>query len=123
MSACRGVSLRMNRIDLRRRFGSLVVDPSGSERLPGIQGVRAVSALSILLLHIWLLSPYKHGPLYHYVYANLPVGVTLLFILSSFLLYRPFAAAILRARPLPSIRTYLVNRALRILPAYWIVLF
>lgn len=38
--------------------------------------------------------------------------------LSGFLLYRPFAAALLRARPRPDLAAYLRNRALRILPAY-----
>jgi peptidoglycan/LPS O-acetylase OafA/YrhL len=49
-------------------------------------------------------------------------GVILFFTLSGFLLYRPFAAAIVRGRPLPSLRRYLTNRALRILPAYWVIL-
>jgi peptidoglycan/LPS O-acetylase OafA/YrhL len=54
---------------------------------------------------------------------HLSLGVILFFCLSGFLLYRPFAAAVLRATPGPSIRTYLRNRALRILPAYWVILF
>lgn len=53
---------------------------------------------------------------------QLAAGVTLFFALSGFLLYRPIAAAILRGTPLPSVRGYLRNRALRILPAYWAVL-
>ena len=44
------------------------------------------------------------------------------FVLSGFLLYRPFAAAIVRATAPPSIRRYFVNRVLRIIPAYWVVL-
>jgi peptidoglycan/LPS O-acetylase OafA/YrhL len=48
--------------------------------------------------------------------------VTLFFVLSGFLLYRPFAAAVLRATPRPSLRRYGINRALRILPAYWVIL-
>src|SRR5439155_14852002 len=49
-------------------------------------------------------------------------GVTLFFVLSGFLLYRPFAQAALNGTARPSIRRYLRNRALRILPAYWTVL-
>lgn len=48
--------------------------------------------------------------------------MTLFFALSGFLLYRPFAAAVLRAQKPPSIKQYLHNRALRILPAYWVIL-
>jgi peptidoglycan/LPS O-acetylase OafA/YrhL len=110
-----------------RRLGSLVVDPSPQQRIPGIQGVRAVSAASILVFHIWLFSTspgqtVRHGPLYRYIYPSLPLGVTLLFILSGFLLYRPFAAAVMRGRRVPSLTRYLKNRALRILPAYWFIL-
>jgi peptidoglycan/LPS O-acetylase OafA/YrhL len=47
---------------------------------------------------------------------DLAYGVILFFTLSAFRLYRPFAAAILRADPLPSVRRYLRNRALRIHP-------
>jgi peptidoglycan/LPS O-acetylase OafA/YrhL len=48
--------------------------------------------------------------------------VTLFFTLSGFLLYRPFARSILQLRSRPSIVGYLRNRALRILPAYWVIL-
>ena len=48
--------------------------------------------------------------------------MTLFFTLSGFLLYRPFARSILQMRSLPSIGGYLRNRALRILPAYWVIL-
>jgi peptidoglycan/LPS O-acetylase OafA/YrhL len=53
---------------------------------------------------------------------HLPVGVSLFFALSGFLLYRSLAMAILQDQPLPSIRRYLRNRALRIFPAYWTIL-
>lgn len=53
---------------------------------------------------------------------DLQFGVTLFFALSGFLLYRVFAASMLRAEPAPSVRGYLRNRALRIIPAYWVIL-
>jgi peptidoglycan/LPS O-acetylase OafA/YrhL len=54
--------------------------------------------------------------------ADLAFGVTLFFTLSGFLLYRPFVAALMRAEPRPSFERYLRNRALRIAPAYWVIL-
>src|SRR5207249_957472 len=39
-----------------------------------------------------------------------------------FLLYRPFVASIVRGNPLPGARRYLKNRALRIAPAYLVIL-
>lgn len=88
--------------------------------------MRAVAAGSIVLFHIWRYgspegAPFDLGLLDH-VFQNLPVGVTLFFTLSGFLLYRPFAAAIMRGQEHPTLRTYLWNRALRILPAYWVIL-
>jgi len=49
------------------------------------------------------------------------VGVPIFFALSGLLLFRPWVMAALTAGPAPSARVYLVRRALRILPAYWLV--
>jgi peptidoglycan/LPS O-acetylase OafA/YrhL len=44
------------------------------------------------------------------------------FTLSAFLLFRPFAVALVEQRPRPSLARYLRNRFLRIFPAYWFIL-
>lgn len=55
--------------------------------------------------------------------ANLlTTGVALFFALSGFLLYRPWAEAALSGSPSPSIGRYARRRALRILPAYLVIL-
>lgn len=102
--------------------------PAG-RRLPGIEGLRAIAASSVLVWHVWL---YGHadaarGPGLDLGIATKLVqqgsaGVTLFFVLSGFLLYRPFAHAVLGDSPWPSVRRYARNRALRILPAYWFIL-
>jgi peptidoglycan/LPS O-acetylase OafA/YrhL len=89
--------------------------------------MRALAAGSIVVLHTWLYSdPRGYAPDFGrvggYILPHLGLGVTLFFTLSGFLLYRPFAAAIMRDEDLPSVRRYLRNRALRILPAYWVIL-
>ena len=99
--------------------------PSVGPRLPGVEGLRAVAAGSVLVFHSWLLDGGERlgaeaGP--GTFFLNLALGVTLFFALSGFLLYRPFAAAIARGTARPAIRAYLTNRALRILPAYWVIL-
>jgi peptidoglycan/LPS O-acetylase OafA/YrhL len=105
----------------------LVVTPSSGSRLPGIEGLRAIAAFSIVVYHTWAIaSPsgagsFKLGPV-NKLMPDLAFGVTLFFTLSGFLLYGPFAAALLRAGDRPSLATYLKNRALRILPAYWVIL-
>jgi peptidoglycan/LPS O-acetylase OafA/YrhL len=110
------------RLNLRR----LSVGPSSGRRLPGIEGLRAIAAGSIVVYHCWRYSSPSGSGLHlgpaDRVFSHLPVGVTLFFTLSGFLLYRPFAAALVRGQPGPSYAAYLRNRALRILPAYWVVL-
>jgi peptidoglycan/LPS O-acetylase OafA/YrhL len=50
-------------------------------------------------------------------------GVTLFFVLSGFLLFLPYARALLFARPWPDTRRFYLRRALRILPGYYASLF
>ncbi len=100
--------------------------PSGS-RIVGVEGLRALAATSILIYHCWLYSaPGEQrvdlGLLDRFAFRHLTAGVLLFFTLSGFLLYRPLAASVLRRAPLPSVRRYLRNRALRIFPAYLVVL-
>jgi peptidoglycan/LPS O-acetylase OafA/YrhL len=103
------------------------VAPSSGSRLAGIEGLRALAACSIVVYHCWLLaSPAAApslGPLSRVIFPHLPVGVTLFFCLSGFLLYLPFAAALIREEARPSLSAFLRNRALRIFPAYWVILF
>jgi peptidoglycan/LPS O-acetylase OafA/YrhL len=47
-------------------------------------------------------------------------GVAVFFVLSGFLLYRPFSAALRGTHGRPSVGHYFRRRAARILPAYWI---
>ena len=92
-------------------------------RLLGIEGIRAVACTGVVLHHVWITGGRPGEETFaQAVFLNLGFGVTLFFALSGFLLYRPFAAAIARGGDLPGVREYLRNRALRILPAYWVIL-
>lgn len=100
--------------------------PAFARRLSGIEGLRGVAIASVLLYHVWLVSPPRQHPIHlgwltTYVFPQLGNGVTLFFALSGFLLFLPFVAAALRDQPRPEFDAYLRNRALRILPAYWFV--
>jgi len=88
---------------------------------PALDGLRGIAVLCVVMTHIG----FQTGATFHNatvgpLLARLDYGVTIFFLLSGFLLYSPFARAELSGRPLPPVRTYLRNRALRILPAYWI---
>ena len=95
-------------------------------RVTGIEGLRAIAASSILVYHVWIYSSpggrVDAGYLGRFALPHLPAGVTLFFALSGYLLYRPVAASVLATGRVPNVRNYLRNRALRILPAYWVVL-
>jgi peptidoglycan/LPS O-acetylase OafA/YrhL len=85
-----------------------------------------LAAVSVLIYHSWLYSAPDgrafQGRLLGLVMPDLAFGVVLFFTLSGFLLYRPFVVAILRETPMPSVRSYLRNRALRIAPGYLVIL-
>lgn len=54
--------------------------------------------------------------------SQLRLGMPLFFVLSGFLIFRPFAAAIIDGRDRPDVRKYAIRRAARILPAYWVAI-
>lgn len=56
------------------------------------------------------------------IVARFDISVPMFFVLSGFLLYRPYARAALDGRANPSTRAFLRSRALRIVPAYWVAL-
>jgi hypothetical protein len=95
------------------------------QRFSGVEGLRGLAALGVLLSHVYLYAS-PDGARYELGSATLvprhsgTVGVVLFFTLSGFLLYRPYAAALLAAAPRPSIRAYFRNRFLRVFPGYWL---
>ena len=108
------------------RTGSadLTSRPSWGRRLVGIEGLRGIAALAVLVHHVTirLADSDKIGHPLAQIGGWLTHGLTLFFVLSGFLLFRPFATAIVEGRPLPSIRNYARNRFLRIYPAYLVIL-
>jgi peptidoglycan/LPS O-acetylase OafA/YrhL len=90
-------------------------------RFPQLDGYRAVAASAILATHVGFRSGDAiDGPWAGFL-ARLDFGVAIFFLLSGFLLYRPYAAAHLRRDARPRTGPYLWHRGLRILPAYWVV--
>ncbi|WP_184951231.1 acyltransferase family protein [Paractinoplanes abujensis] len=90
-------------------------------RLPPLDAVRVVGALAVVAHHVGFATGINvgDGPWAGWL-ARLDVGVAVFFVLSGFLLYRPWAHARATGQPLPGAGIYLWRRALRILPAYWL---
>jgi len=88
---------------------------------PTLNALRAIGAIMVVLTH----AAFNTGRINHgwsgAVLARFDFGVTLFFILSGFLLSRPWFLAAALDEHRPSTRHYLWKRALRILPLYWVV--
>ena len=93
---------------------------SSPSRNTELEGIRAVAALAVLVTHVSLNSMGNRGP-FGGLLARLDVGVAVFFVVSGYLLYKPFAAALLRGDDRPNTRRYLRHRLVRIVPAYWVV--
>ncbi len=100
---------------------------STPERSSAIDGARGLAALSVLLFHAWLytrvdVSASARETTLDYALHEGRLGLVLFFVLSGFLLWRPFVAAARGRRPRPGTREYLVRRGARVLPAYYLAL-
>jgi peptidoglycan/LPS O-acetylase OafA/YrhL len=87
---------------------------------PALDGLRLLAATAVVLTHTGFATGYyvsALGPLL----GRLEIGVPIFFVLSGFLLTRPFLTAGVRGVRGPRTASYLWRRALRILPAYWLV--
>lgn len=87
-----------------------------------LDSLRAIAALSVFVFHLaFQLQWFHHDVVTPYI-TNLSVGVPIFFMISGFLLYRPYAEARLTGRGGPELVPYGARRLLRILPAYWVAL-
>ena len=90
-------------------------------RFQALDGIRALAALGVVCTHVGFvtgraLSNDWLGP----ILSRGDFGVTLFFLLSGFLLYRPFVLHSFGLRTAPRVGDYLWRRALRIFPALWV---
>ncbi|MEF0862961.1 MULTISPECIES: acyltransferase family protein [Rhizobium] len=96
------------------------------KRLGGADFMRAVACLMVLAHHLALrMNFYKIPPGLDLTFMLARFGnhgVSVFFVLSGFLLSRPFWLALDKAQPLPSLKIYTMRRAARILPGFWFAL-
>jgi peptidoglycan/LPS O-acetylase OafA/YrhL len=93
-------------------------------RFPLMDSLRAIAAICVLMSHAALFAKVheSESPLSPYTHYLGEAGVTIFFLISGFLLYRPFVRARFAGEPAPSSAAYGWRRFLRIVPAYWIAL-
>jgi peptidoglycan/LPS O-acetylase OafA/YrhL len=91
---------------------------SAGHRVASLTGIRGVAATLVVATHAAYTSgKYTHGYV-GLVYSRLEIGVPIFFVLSGFLLFRPWVRAAAAGDPAPSVRRYAWHRVRRIVPAY-----
>ena len=91
-------------------------------RFPLFDSLRAIAALSVVGFHVAFFTGNFGGDGASRWLTQLDVGVTVFFLVSGFLLYRPYAQARLAGTEPPAVVPYAIRRFFRIVPAYWIAL-
>ncbi|GAS86188.1 acyltransferase family protein [Mycolicibacterium brisbanense] len=91
---------------------------STTDRVASLTGIRAVAATLVVLTHAaYTTGKYGQGYL-GLVYSRAEIGVPIFFVLSGFLLFRPWVKAAATDGEWPSVRRYAWHRVRRIMPAY-----
>lgn len=91
---------------------------STTDRVASLTGIRAVAAMLVVLTHAaYTTGKYGQGYL-GLVYSRAEIGVPIFFVLSGFLLFRPWVKAAATDGEWPSVRRYAWHRVRRIMPAY-----
>src|SRR4051794_30370828 len=89
---------------------------------PLFDSLRGVAAMLVLTFHVVLITPLGLETFGRPAQVFGFVGVELFFVISGFLLYRPFVAARVEGRAPQPLKVFFRRRALRILPAYFVIL-
>lgn len=91
---------------------------AGVDRVASLTGVRAVAAMLVVGTHAaYTTGKYTHG-YWGLVGARMEIGVPMFFVLSGYLLFRPWVKSAATGSPWPSVSRYARNRVRRIMPAY-----
>jgi peptidoglycan/LPS O-acetylase OafA/YrhL len=99
--------------------GPEVAAPRRPPRFPAFDGLRAIAAITVVVVHVSFVSgltPRNPHAVGMYT-ARLEIGVSVFFLISGFLLYRPFVVAHLARAPRPRTGAFWLRRLLRIVPA------
>jgi peptidoglycan/LPS O-acetylase OafA/YrhL len=88
--------------------------------------MRGASAIGIIIVHVWMFVPNvglaRPGTLFDDLIGQLRLGMPMFFVLSGFLIFRPYVAAAIEGRALPRLGVYALRRVARVGPAYWVAI-
>lgn len=96
----------------------------------GLDAYRGIAALLILVYHVYQYSGQAtgaqasvyEGTPWHLLFDGLAAAMSWFFVLSGFLIFLPFARAAIDGEGALSIRSFLIGRAIRILPVYYLAI-
>jgi len=88
----------------------------------GFEILRAIAAVMVVIHHAGSYAGEANTGSLYALTAVMDSGVAVFFVLSGFLIYRPFVAAQVEGRPAQRTGTFWWRRVLRIVPAYWVTL-
>ncbi len=120
--------------DVRRREAT-EASPGASpamrgDRFEGLEGYRGIAALLVVVFHAYQYSRegtgtaryvYEGTPL-HTLFSNLDATVAWFFVLSGFIIFLPFARAAIDRGRAQTARGFLIRRAIRIVPLYYVAI-
>lgn len=88
------------------------------KKLESIQALRGIAALMVMFFHFkWMLYGDAYFDLGRILFINGAVGVDMFFVISGFIMsYNS------KTHGVESVKKFIVNRAIRILPAYYVIL-
>jgi peptidoglycan/LPS O-acetylase OafA/YrhL len=100
-----------------------VAPPPGHPRFALFDSLRAIAVLAVVVFHVSAITGAGNKRVVGDVLGLLGnQGLVIFFVISGFLLYRPYVAAYVAGRPRPNTLRYARRRLLRIVPAYWTAL-
>jgi peptidoglycan/LPS O-acetylase OafA/YrhL/peroxiredoxin len=102
--------------------------PRRPPRFSELDALRGLAAVSIVALHSYqdsrTLNGYAFGglPWLQNIIVNLDFGLGVFFALSGFVVFLPFAKAIIEGRPHMGVKEFAIRRVFRILPLYFVAI-
>jgi peptidoglycan/LPS O-acetylase OafA/YrhL len=98
--------------------GTTTTAPSSAHRVASLTGIRAIAAILVVATHAAYTTGHYIDGYVGVIYSRMEIGVPIFFLLSGFLLFRPWVQAAASGAAPPSLGRYARHRLRRIMPAY-----